>query len=81
MPASDSINGFEKSLQSLEDIVTKMEQGQLSLEQSLDAFEQGVQLTKQCQNTLKNAQQRVSILSQGEDGAETSEFQSEPAPK
>ncbi|KZY41456.1 exodeoxyribonuclease VII small subunit, partial [Oleiphilus sp. HI0050] len=66
MSSSDSINDFETSLQALEEIVNKMEQGQLSLEQSLDAFEQGVKLSKDCQNTLKSAQQRVSVLTQSD---------------
>lgn len=64
MPKKNSVNDFETSLQALEDIVSKMEQGTLSLEQSLEAFEQGVQLTRTCQSTLKEAEQRVSKLTQ-----------------
>ena len=68
MPKSNSIIDFEKSLQQLEEIVSKMEQGQLSLEQSLDAFERGVKLTRTCQETLKNADQRVSqLMKQGDE--------------
>lgn len=68
MPENNSVVDFEKSLQALEDIVSKMEQGQLSLEQSLEAFEQGVQLTRTCQSTLKNAEQRVSkLIEKGDD--------------
>lgn len=68
MPKTDSIDNFEKSLEQLEEIVSKMEQGQLSLEQSLDAFEQGVKLTRICQETLKNAEQRVSqLVKQGDE--------------
>ncbi|KZZ54430.1 exodeoxyribonuclease VII small subunit, partial [Oleiphilus sp. HI0123] len=63
------------SLQALEEIVNKMEQGQLSLEQSLDAFEQGVKLSKDCQNTLKSAQQRVSVLTQSDNGFELNALQ------
>jgi exodeoxyribonuclease VII small subunit len=80
MSSTDSIADFEKSLQQLEDIVNKMEQGQLSLEQSLSSFEQGVQLTRQCQATLKNAEQRVSSLIQKEDGFELNSFQDQPSP-
>ncbi|KZZ61599.1 exodeoxyribonuclease VII small subunit, partial [Oleiphilus sp. HI0123] len=75
MSSSDSINDFETSLQALEEIVNKMEQGQLSLEQSLDAFEQGVKLSKDCQNTLKSAQQRVSVLTQSDNGFELNALQ------
>jgi exodeoxyribonuclease VII small subunit len=64
MPKKNSADDFETSLQALEDIVSKMEQGTLSLEQSLEAFEQGVQLTRTCQSTLKEAEQRVSKLTQ-----------------
>jgi exodeoxyribonuclease VII small subunit len=62
MPNKNSVDDFETSLQALEDIVSKMEQGTLSLEQSLEAFEQGVKLTRTCQSTLKEAEQRVSKL-------------------
>jgi len=68
MPKTNSIVDFEKSLQQLEALVSKMEQGQLSLEQSLDAFEQGIKLTRTCQETLKNADQRVSqLMKQGDE--------------
>ncbi len=66
MPSASesSLGDFEKSLEQLEEIVSKMEQGQLSLEQSLSAFEEGVKLTRSCQNSLKSAEQRVSQLIQ-----------------
>lgn len=53
---------FEKSLKELENLVEKMEQGDLSLEASLQHFERGVQLTRACQQTLKEAEQKVEIL-------------------
>lgn len=66
MPSASesSLGDFEKSLEELEGIVSKMEQGQLSLEQTLSAFEEGVKLTRSCQNSLKSAEQRVSQLIQ-----------------
>ena len=80
MPETESIVDFESSLQELEEIVNKMEQGQLSLEQSLNAFEQGVQLTRKCQPTLKNAEQRVSTLIKKDDALELNSFkQDSPA--
>jgi len=79
MPETDSIIDFESSLQQLEEIVNKMEQGQLSLEQSLDAFEKGVQLTRECQSTLKNAEQRVSTLIKKEDEYALATFQQDPS--
>jgi len=53
---------FEKSLKTLEKIVDDMEAGELSLEQSLTAFEKGIKLTKDCQTALSQAEQRVQIL-------------------
>ena len=77
MPSSNVTIDFEESLKQLEDIVNKMEQGQLSLEQSLGAFEQGVQLTRQCQSTLKQAEQRVAKLIPKDDSYELSDFNEE----
>jgi exodeoxyribonuclease VII small subunit len=48
-----SIADFEKSLDELETLVRNLEQGELSLEQSLTAFERGVKLTRTCQQALK----------------------------
>lgn len=53
---------LEKSLKELEKLVDKMEQGDLSLEKSLDYFEKGIKLTRQCQQALQQAEQRVQIL-------------------
>ncbi len=63
-----SIADFEKSLEELETLVRDLEQGELSLEQSLTAFERGVKLTRECQQALKNAEQRVDQLVQNSDG-------------
>jgi exodeoxyribonuclease VII small subunit len=53
---------FEKSLKELEALVAKMEQGNLSLEESLQHFERGIQLTRTCQQALQEAEQKVEIL-------------------
>jgi len=53
---------FEKSLQELEQLVEKLEAGDLPLEESLKAFEKGVNLTRECQSALEAAQTRVDIL-------------------
>ena len=60
---------FEQSLQELEALVLKMETGDLSLEDSLKEFERGVQLTRQCQEALTAAEQRVKLLAA--DGSQT----------
>ena len=53
---------FEKSLQELEQIVTNLEKGDLSLDQSLKLFEKGVQLTRKCQHSLAEAEQKIKVL-------------------
>jgi len=58
---------FNKGLLELESIVKTMESGDLSLEDSLKYFEQGVQLTRQCQSALNQAEQKISLLSADDD--------------
>ena len=53
---------FETSLGELEALVERLEQGDLPLEEALGSFERGVQLTRQCQGALADAQQKVEIL-------------------
>ncbi|RYY77095.1 MAG: exodeoxyribonuclease VII small subunit [Gammaproteobacteria bacterium] len=53
---------FEQSLTSLEELVNKMEQGDLTLEESLQAFSTGIQLTRECQTRLAEAEQQVTLL-------------------
>lgn len=64
---------FEAALKKLEEIVTSIEKGGLSLEESLDLFAKGVALTKECQQTLKATEQKVKVLT----GKDLSEFESE----
>jgi exodeoxyribonuclease VII small subunit len=53
---------FEQALDELEQLVGKLEHGDLPLEEALRSFERGVELTRRCQSALKAAQQRVEIL-------------------
>lgn len=53
---------FEKRLTRLEDIVEKMETGELSLEDSLKLFEEGVKLSRDCSSQLSEAEQKVKLL-------------------
>jgi exodeoxyribonuclease VII small subunit len=64
-----SLGGFEKSLEELEQLVRDLEHGELTLEQSLATFERGVGLTRDCQQALKSAEQRVEMLIQNSDGS------------
>lgn len=68
---------FEKGLHELETLVETMEQGELSLEQSLAHFERGVELTRLCQTALKEAELKVKILLKKSGQAELVEFNEE----
>jgi exodeoxyribonuclease VII small subunit len=61
--AADSpLLDFERSLGELETIVEKLEQGDLTLDDSLKQFERGIQLARTCQSALKEAEQKVEVL-------------------
>jgi len=53
---------FEASLEALEKIVQELEQGDLPLEKSLELFEQGIGLSRQCQERLSQAERRIEVL-------------------
>lgn len=53
---------FENALSELEALVAAMESGEMTLEESLQAFETGVRLTRECQQTLQQAEQKVQLL-------------------
>ena len=69
---SQKIPDFETALAELEALVEKMEQGDLSLDESLKQFERGVQLTRSCQQALRDAEQKVQVLLE-KDGQESLE--------
>lgn len=62
MPTKKKAVDFEQSLNALEALVNKMEKGDLTLEESLQAFESGIQLTRECQSRLAAAEQQVQKL-------------------
>ena len=55
---------FEKQISELEKIVAEMEHGEMTLEESLQAYERGVKLTRECQAALDSAQQRIDVLTE-----------------
>jgi exodeoxyribonuclease VII small subunit len=59
---------FEAALAELETIVQRLEQGELSLEESLRQFERGVVLTRSCQKALRQAEQKIRVLAKSGDG-------------
>ena len=86
-PESSAPPDFERSLAELETIVDKLEQGELSLDESLQQFERGVQLTRICQSALKQAEHKVELLMRksgrnrddGEDEFEATPFEPDDA--
>ena len=66
---------FESSLDALEQLVEKMEHGEMSLEESLAAYERGVGLYRRCQQALEQAELRVRLLSDPADPASAEPFQ------
>ncbi len=69
---------FESSLEELERIVRELERGDLPLEKSLELFEQGVKLSRACQERLNEAERRIEILTRDSQGRATvSAFESE----
>ena len=78
-PAESSpVADFEASLDALEQLVGKMERGDMSLEESLAAYESGVGLYRRCQAALEQAELRVRLLGDPEDPAGAQAFP--PAP-
>ena len=61
--AASPVADFETSMQALEDLVGRMEAGEMSLEESLAAYERGVGLYRRCQSALEQAELRVRLLS------------------
>ena len=67
--SAETEKSFEGSLEELEQIVRQLEAGDLSLDRSLELFEQGVRLSRECQKRLDEAERKVEILLRGNDGA------------
>lgn len=74
---TDNLAQLEKSLEELEALVRNLESGELSLEQALKEFERGVKLTRQCQTTLREAEQKVEILLKSSVEAEPEAFETD----
>ena len=70
---------FEASLDQLEQLVGRMEQGEMSLEESLAAYERGVGLYRRCQMALEQAELRVRLLSDPDQPASAEPFPASPA--
>lgn len=53
---------FEEQMEALEEIVEELEKGELSLEDSVSKFEQGIKISKECNKTLEEAEKKITIL-------------------
>jgi exodeoxyribonuclease VII small subunit len=58
----EQARSFEASLEALEQIVRQLESGDLPLEKSLELFEQGIRLSRECQERLSQAERRIEVL-------------------
>lgn len=59
---------FEESLQELEEIARKLESGNLNLDEAISDFEKGIKLSKECTQKLDEAEKKINILVQNENG-------------
>ena len=58
---------YEEAIAQLEETVKQLESGKLSLEESIEMFEKGTKLAKECYETLKNAEQKITLISELEE--------------
>jgi len=77
-PSTSPVADFEQSLDALEQLVDKMEHGEMSLEDSLAAYERGVGLYRRCQSALEEAELRVRLLSDPQNPASGEPFSAPP---
>jgi len=72
-----SLGKLEDTLEQLEQLVERLEEGELPLDQALTEFERGIKLTRQCQAVLKDAEQKIEILLAESDEAEPFEAEAD----
>lgn len=65
---SENSLSFEQAVAELEEIVKKLEKGELTLEESIHFFQRGVELTRYCSKKLDDAERSITMLIEGEDG-------------
>jgi exodeoxyribonuclease VII small subunit len=65
-PEKPAAMNFEKALKELEEIANSLEEGELSLDESIRQFEKGMQLSKFCRQKLDEAERKIEILQKGE---------------
>lgn len=68
---------FEESMKKLETIVTELENGNLNLDESVQKFEEGMKIAKQCNNILEQAEKKITILLEKDGELEEEKFETE----
>ena len=74
MSRKSSVRQFEENISELENVVAQLESNELSLEDALKAFEKGIKLSQDCQSVLTQAEQKVQILLERNDGERLEPF-------
>lgn len=74
MRMSDKDITFEQAAAELEEIVKKLEKGELTLDESISCFQRGVELTKYCSRKLDEAERSITMLIEGENGVTEKEL-------
>lgn len=70
----ENTENFEDAMKKLEEIATELESGKLNLDESVNKFEEGINLSKKCNDILEKAEKRISILINNEDGLKEEKF-------
>lgn len=70
-------SNFEKNMSDLENIVTKLEKGDLNLDESISKFEEGIKISKQCNKILEDAEKKITILLEKDGEVKEENFVSE----
>ena len=68
---------FEENMEQLEKLVTELEKGDLNLDESVKKFEQGMKISKKCNDILENAEKKITILLKQENGIKEENFETE----
>ena len=73
MATKKNETSFEENIKELEEIVKTLEGGEISLDEMLSLFGEGIKRTKECSEQLKNAEQKITVLMKNPDGSMTEE--------
>ena len=66
---------FEENVEQLEKVVQELENGNLNLEDSIKKFEEGMAISKKCNETLEEAEKKITVLIKKDDGVEEEDFE------